>query len=131
MALTDDVVLRFDGPSVWGRTDCVAWLEACTGLPLTMTTVWYRECRSEAHAVARAKRLHGSLEAAALAELRAHGYGTMPEGTMLEPEDIAFVADRVWGVMPAGVGAGPTLLLRHQFGVARASGPIVRHIRRT
>ena len=131
MALTDAEVLRFDGPPVWGRTDCVQWLSACTGLPVPPTTVWYGEARNEAQALARARRVHGSFEAAVLAELRHYGYDTMPEGTMIEPEDIVFVADRVWGVMPAGVGSGPTLLIRHQYGVARASGPIVRHMRRT
>ncbi len=130
MAVTDEVVARFSGPSVWRESDCIQWLAACTGLDVPASTVWYRECDTEARAIARAVRVHGSYRAAVEQGLHIHGYHSVALGTDYEPGDIVIVQDPTYGELPAGVAPGPQLLIRHAWGVSPASGEPLHHLRR-
>lgn len=129
MALTHEVVARFSGPSVWGQTDCVQWLMACAGLSSPRAAHWYRECATEARALAHAARAHGGYVEAVVHELAAHGYRAADDET-LRPGDVLLVEGAMHGHLPAGVTPAGELVVRHAFGVAPASGTITHHLRR-
>ena len=128
MALTDADVLRFDGPSIWGETDCLAWLQTITGLTLHRS-IWYG-CETEARAIRRAHKVHGSYTAAVLQGLRCRGYRSIPlYSQSYLTGDVVIVRDPVYGELPAGVAEGPQLLIRHPYGVAVAGGTQLYHLR--
>ena len=130
MALSDADILRFDGPSVWGESDCIRWVEATTGLPEEYGARWYAECPTEAHAWARAKRLHGSYAGAVAAELLAWAYEELPPPAPPEAGDVLVVDSPLHGEVVVVVAPGPTPLVRTAAGVEVAEGGIRRHLRR-
>ena len=130
MALTDDDILRFSGPSVWRESDCVEWIYAITDLPRPSTSVWH-ECDSEARALVRARKVHGGYIEAVMQWLRIHGYSDLQGSEAVPiPGDVIIVDDPYYGCLPCGVASGPQIILRHPQGVALATGRIVRHLRR-
>ena len=127
MALTDSVLHRFQGPSVWGESDCVEWLHAITGIQESSTD--WRQYPTEAAALRHAIRRHGSYLRAIAHELRQYGYLKVT-GFDYRFGDVVFVEDRLYGPLPAGIASGPTLIIRHPQGLAMASGETISHLRR-
>lgn len=129
MALTDDEIQCFDGPSVWGESDCRDWILAITDLPRPESSIWDAQ-ETEARALVHARQAHGSYTGAVLQWIQEHGYRHIGIGSDLAPGDVVIIRDEVYGELPAGVGSGATLLIRHPHGLAVASGTILHHLRR-
>ena len=130
MALTDTELATFQGPAIWGESDCIAWLSLITGL--RPRRLRWSSVSTEAQALALARQLHGSYTAAVLHELRCHGYRRLRSpGRTYQKHDVVMVDDLVHGELPAGVFSGPTLVLRHAQGIAIAHGQILWHLRRS
>lgn len=127
MALTDREILRFDGPSIWGETDCIAWLSTITDHRIERS-FWDRS-RSEARALAVCRQLHGSYLAAVRNGLEPYGYREIDGADDFQPGDVVFVRHPVYGPLPAGVAPGPVLYVRHPYGVTTAEGPVLCHLR--
>lgn len=125
MALTDETLLPFRGPSVWGESDCILWLELATALDLSE----WRSHPTEAHALAAARSLHGGVVEAVLSTYRAAGWQDSTDGDMHE-SDVLIVDDPFLGASIALVAPGPTLLIRHAHGLTPASGDILHHLTR-
>ena len=129
MALSDGDVARFRGPAVWRESDCVEWLYAITDMPRSATSVWHR-CKTHERALARARRVHGSYAEAVMHWLRIRGYRELDVSAHdFAPGDVVIVDDPTYGVHPAGVSPGPQLIIRHQHGLAEASGRVLHHMR--
>lgn len=127
MALNESVISRFDGPSVWRESDCIAWLHAITGTSVE-SSEWYHY-DTETSALAAAEDRHGSYLTAVRAELSRRGYHRVT-GFDYAFGDVVLVRDAVYGGLPAGVAEGPLLLVRHPQGVSQASGEVIAHLRR-
>ena len=131
MALTDDELARFDGPSVWRESDCVEWLYAITDAPRRAPDPWH-DIETEARAITVARRSPGGYTGSVLEWLTEHGYRALEAGESrdYEPGDVVIVEDPIYGELPAGVAPGPQLLIRHPHGVAPAGGRPLHHLRR-
>lgn len=130
MALTDDVLKRFHGPSVWKESDCIAWLQVITGVQYD-PMYWY-QYTSEARALASACRRYGSYMDAVMKGLERVGYREIPRFAVcrFEYPDVVMVADTIHGVLPAGIGPAHNLLIRPPMGLTHAHGDILYYLRR-
>lgn len=127
MALTAKVLEPFRGPSVWRVSDCVHWVYRITDLPREPSQ-WHLY-ETEALAVEAANQLYGSYIQAAWVELVTRGYRQLETMAPRWP-DVVLVRDVIYGSLPAGVGPGGDLLIRHPFGLSVASGEVLALLRR-
>ena len=129
MALTDTTIQPFLRPSIWRESDCLVWLTVACGIELRQAARWHTYA-TEVRAMAAAVREYGDFRTAVVQSLLDYGYRRIPKGTSLRVTDVCVVGDPFYGYIPAVVGPGPTLLIRHAYGVALAAGPVVIHLTR-
>ena len=124
--MTPELLRPFMAPSVWGETDCIRWGEMVTGITLDSQFVWKRQS-TEARALARAIRIHGSYIDATFQILHALGFKEVD--LPWQPTDVVLVNDASYGPSLCGVAETGELILRHPGGLARASGDLLHIFR--
>lgn len=128
MAVTAEWWLAYDCPSRWGECSCVEWLRDLTraagGEPDLTDEAWAAH-PSEARALV-ALRTAGGYEAVLSSALAPYGWHVAPLDTPWTPGHLVLVDDVRYGVLPAAVTPGPTLMIRHAHGLAAAIGRVVQ-----